>query len=138
VDIRSGKAKGNQRKPATYKQAARYLTEEIEKANQDPHSLGLNFWKAGLRSISVSRSLSLKPPKSRWQFVERGMSPEQVTQAYYDRVFSAKMNGQPSPNIVDLPNGCARIAAAITQQPLPQDKKYSQPKSHNSKAHLLQ
>lgn len=52
-----------------YKDAARYLTEEFEKAYQDPHTLGLQFWLSGKRSISVSRSLSLSKIPSGYEFV---------------------------------------------------------------------
>jgi hypothetical protein len=115
ADIRSGKRKDGKRKPAGYKQAARYLTEEIEKAVQDPHRLGVDFWMARVRSISVSRGLSLTPPQSRWKFVERGLTPEDVSARYYQQTFSAKMNGLPTPNIVDLPNRMALIAVGAIQ-----------------------
>jgi len=55
-------------KPLTYQEAAHYLTEEIEKYQQDPHRLGLTYWLARVRSITTSRNLKLRPSSSDWQF----------------------------------------------------------------------
>ena len=53
---------------AGHKQAARYLTEEVEKKAQDPHRLGLVYWQSGCRTINLSRNLTLKKIKSDWCF----------------------------------------------------------------------
>ena len=58
-----------QRRIAGYKQAARYLTEEIEKIFQDPYSAGYNFWKHRIRTVATSRNLQLKRPGSNWLYV---------------------------------------------------------------------
>jgi hypothetical protein len=55
-------------KPLTYHEAAHYLTEEIEKAMQDPHRLGLTYWLARVRSITTSRNLKLRPASSQWKY----------------------------------------------------------------------
>lgn len=113
ADIRRPHRKDGQKKPCTYKQAARYLTEEIEKAVQDPHRLGVDLWKARIRTITVSKTLSLKPEKSRWHFVERGMTPDAVQVAYESQVWRAKWDGTPIPNYVLLPGDCARIGVGL-------------------------
>lgn len=56
------------KRKVTYKDAARYLTEEVEKAAQDPHSAGEAFWCSGLRSITLSRNLKLRDTASPWQY----------------------------------------------------------------------
>jgi hypothetical protein len=50
----------------SYKTAARYLTEEIEKRQQDPHTLGFDFWKHRCKTIATSRNVKL--PKSTVQY----------------------------------------------------------------------
>jgi hypothetical protein len=52
----------------SYKKAADYLTEELIKKNQDPHKLGLVYWLARVRSITLSRNLKLSPPSHEWKF----------------------------------------------------------------------
>lgn len=47
-------------KQLSYKQAARYLTEEVEKKQQDPHNLGFLLWAHRVRTITVSRNIQLR------------------------------------------------------------------------------
>jgi hypothetical protein len=71
------------KRKVTYKDAARYLTDEIEKRNQDPHQLGLQFWMASLRSISLSRTLKLRDPESPWKF-DRIIRTEEDMDYYFE------------------------------------------------------
>jgi len=79
VDIRAGKRCDvcKQQPPCehykasrrfTHHDAAKYLTEEIEKVQQDPHQLGVDFWCACIRSITTSRTLKLKSDESPWRY----------------------------------------------------------------------
>lgn len=52
----------------TYRDAAKYLTEEIEKVSQDPYQAGVEMWCANMRSITLSRTLKLNDEVSEWQF----------------------------------------------------------------------
>jgi hypothetical protein len=55
-------------KPLSYQEAAFYLTEEIEKAAQDPHRLGVIYWLAHVRSLTTSRAIKLRPRNSEYHF----------------------------------------------------------------------
>jgi hypothetical protein len=63
-----------------FKNAARYLTEEIEKKFQDPHKLGTVFWQSGLKPITVSRNMQLKSAKSEWEFKQ---ATKDINDAYF-------------------------------------------------------
>lgn len=52
----------------SYKKAAHYLTEEIEKKIQDPHRLGYILWKNRIRTITTSRTLTLKTKSNEYEF----------------------------------------------------------------------
>ena len=56
-----------EKRPLTYKDAARYLTDEVSKPYQDPHQLGEEFWLAGRRSLSMSRNVKLHKPAHTWE-----------------------------------------------------------------------
>jgi len=92
VDIREGKRCDicGQKPPCdhyrtkrrfTHHDAAKYLTEEIEKVEQDPHQLGVNFWCAAIRSITTSRTLTLKAPDSPWRY--QAMAKTEADLEYY-------------------------------------------------------
>jgi hypothetical protein len=80
-------------KPLSYRTAANYLTDEIEKENQDPHRLGLVYWLAHIRSITTSRNLKLIPPKNEWKFY--GVFDELSTAC--DNVFFMQRHGPNEP-----------------------------------------
>lgn len=67
------------RKKLGYRAAARYLTEEIEKTQQDPHTLGFVLWKNRVRTIATSRNIKLSPPTHEYQYIGNYAS---LTQAY--------------------------------------------------------
>lgn len=67
------------RKKLGYRAAARYLTEEIEKTQQDPHTLGFVLWKNRVRTIATSRNIKLAAVTKDYQFIGHYAS---LTQAY--------------------------------------------------------
>lgn len=80
VDIRSTKKcnichkptpceHSKQKKKLGYRDAAKYLTEEMEKQEQDPHRLGFILWKNRVRTIATSRNVKLVPPTEKYEFV---------------------------------------------------------------------
>ena len=79
--------------------AAGYLTEEIEKHQQDPHRLGLEFWCAALRSINLSRSLKLRSDDTPWRYYQRAMSWDNIEELCESATWSARMNDRPQPTI---------------------------------------
>lgn len=89
----------------SYKQAARYLTEEIEKHIQDPHRLGPLLWIHRVRTITVSRSLKLQPPKQgiryvgKYDHLEDAMSWRDYLEALED------FNDRPSTGIASTSSG---------------------------------
>jgi hypothetical protein len=101
-----GKCQHNRNpKPLNYRAAADYLTDEIEKANQDPHNLGEIYWLAHLRSITTSRNFHITPCKTDWQFV--GIWSE-VTEAWHyvhDLHDLAPLNSRVQLTDVDLKDG---------------------------------
>lgn len=100
VDIRATRKVAGKSKPLLPNEAARYLTEEIEKAVQDPHQLGLEFWLARIRSIATSRNISLKNDDSPWTFYALANSIDDLD-AYWGMVTrEAQMNDQPEPNMI--------------------------------------
>jgi hypothetical protein len=64
VDIRQPIKRDGTKKRVSYKDAARYLTDELEKTNQDPHKLGVVFWQAQCKSITMSKNIVLSKDKS--------------------------------------------------------------------------
>ena len=57
------------RRPPDYKAAARYLTDELEKKQQDPHNLGYLLWKHRIRTVTTSRNINLSKSTTPVQFV---------------------------------------------------------------------
>lgn len=100
VDIRAtGKCRKCGQKPPcdhikkgqmpSYKQAARYLTEEIEKTAQDPHRLGYLLWKHRIRTITTSRALKLKNPGKHYEFlgIANSLAEAFEWKEYLERLF---------------------------------------------------
>lgn len=87
-----------------FKNAARYLTEELEKKFQDPHTLREIFWQVGLKSITASRNISFKPAQSEWEFKGIAKTPEDALY-YYDWLkYKAKEGENPMPTIHSFDN----------------------------------
>ena len=89
----------SKRKKLGYRAAARYLTEEIEKTQQDPHTLGFTLWKNRVRTIATSRNIKLSPPTHEYEYVGNYAS---LTQAYelYERLeCNAKMKENCEPSL---------------------------------------
>jgi hypothetical protein len=99
VDIRAKKKLENKNKLPSYKQAARYLTEEIEKKIQDPHRLGATFWQAGCKPITTSRNLKMKKHSNDWSFYR--MAPDFASALSDLQVLKeiAIMNNEPVPEL---------------------------------------
>jgi hypothetical protein len=110
VDIREGKRCEVCGKPRpcqhhtrakrfSHHDAAGYLTEEIEKRAQDPHTLGVDFWCAAIRSISVSRGLKLRADESDWKYYQKAMSWDAIEELMESETFAARMYDRPQPTI---------------------------------------
>ena len=110
VDIREGKRCEICGKPRpcphhakakrfSHHDAAGYLTEEIEKRAQDPHTLGADYWCAGIRSISVSRGLKLRADESDWAYYSKAMSWDAIEELMELATYSARFNDRPQPTI---------------------------------------
>lgn len=69
-----------ERKKLGYRDAARYLTEEMEKTMQDPHKLGFIMWKNRVRTIATSRNMKLTEQTLPSEYIGKFSS---LTQAYY-------------------------------------------------------
>jgi hypothetical protein len=79
VSIHAKKSHGKKSYSFSHKDAAHYLTDEIEKASQDPHKLGSVFWQAGCKTITHSKNLKLLQSDKEWSFVS---VTRDYTQAY--------------------------------------------------------
>jgi hypothetical protein len=110
VDIREGKhCKICNHKPPcahisapkrfSHHDAAGYLTEEVEKTAQDPHTLGVDFWCARIRAISTSRSLKIKDDQSDWKYYGKAATWDDIELLNANATFSAMMNDRPQPTI---------------------------------------
>jgi hypothetical protein len=99
VDIRRPLSKQSRGKRVTYKQAARYLTEEIEKSSQDPHRLGPIFWQSRVKAVSSSRNLSLKSSNKSYEFVGVYDNIDLAMVHYENLLFDYKYNNAPKPSI---------------------------------------
>jgi hypothetical protein len=89
-----------QRKQVSYKQAARYLTEELEKKRQDPHRLGVDYFLSGVKTIMTSRNLKLKKsPFTDWMFYAANQSFEAAMLQYEQLMYEHKYNGGMRPSI---------------------------------------
>jgi hypothetical protein len=125
VDIREGKRCDKCGKPRpcehyarakrfSHHDAAGYLTEEIEKTTQDPHRLGVDYWCAAIRSISVSRGIKLKPDTSDWKYYQKAMSWDAIEELMEAATFAAKMSDQPAPTLATR-GSVAMIGPGYTQ-----------------------
>lgn len=84
--------KHGQKKMISSKNAARYLTDELEKKVQDPHRLGLEYWLANVKSIQTSRNLKLaKSPPTDWMFIRTATDLQDAMYEYermmYDHLY---------------------------------------------------
>lgn len=87
-------------KKFNYKQAARYLTEELEKKNQDPHNLRHVFWQAQCKSITTSRNLQLKPFTNEWTFSRFATDLYDAMQTYEMLLWAERYDGAAAPSVV--------------------------------------
>lgn len=97
-----------------YKQAARYLTEEMEKKAQDPHVLGYPLWRDRIRTITTSRNFKIKPVTGAYTFC--GLHPDlKSAMAIYEELqFDADMMNAPPPS--KIKTGSAIIINANAAQ----------------------
>lgn len=100
----------SQKKYVSYKQAARYMTEEIEKKKQDVHKLGAEFWQSGVRSIMTSRNLPLKklPTSGEWFYLRGAENLKDAMYAYEQLYHDFKYNGGVEPSI-DFGKRCIMV-----------------------------
>ena len=97
TDIRARKVTPNGTKKFTHKDAACYLTEEIEKQSQDPHRLGAVFWKSGLRTVGTSRNFKLRDRFTPWEFYRMSRDRNTAEEIYQDLLFRARLSDSPTP-----------------------------------------
>jgi hypothetical protein len=89
----------NEKRKLSYKDAARYLTQEMEKKGQDPHQLGFLLWKNRVRTVATSRNVQLDSNKGAFTYVGTYNS---ATDAYwiYEMLQNDAYDGKsPSPTI---------------------------------------
>lgn len=100
-----GKCQHNPKPPRlSYREAADYLTDEIEKANQDPHTLGLTYWLAHLRSITTSRNFKITHAMNEWKYVGVWNEPTEAYD-YVTRLHDLSPPGsKPALSIIDGKN----------------------------------
>lgn len=99
VSIRNKKRGDKTSYTYTYKDAAHYLTDELEKVNQDPHRLGPTFWRAQCKAITTSRNLQLHSQTNEWRFVRAAASLTDAMSEYEVIRDCAKWNSEPIPSI---------------------------------------
>lgn len=99
TDIRSGKTVDGKKKKLSYKDAACYLTEEIEKERQDPHSLGVTFWQAGIRSVATSRNFKLLNGSTPWEFMVMKPNLEEAYTVYQQLLYEHRVYDRPKPGV---------------------------------------
>lgn len=83
----------------THKDAAHYLTDELEKANQDPHKLGHVFWQASCRAITTSRNLKLSAGSGEWSFYRVAKDLTDAMYQYEEALQLSRWNSTPTPSI---------------------------------------
>jgi hypothetical protein len=81
-----------------YKQAARYLTEELEKKAQDPHLIGFPLWRDRIRTITTSRNFKLKPIRGAYTFCGIKPTLQEAMKVYYDLEYDADLMNAPKPS----------------------------------------
>ena len=98
-----------------YKQAARYLTEEMDKLSQDPHLLGYPMWRDRIQTITTSRNFKLKSEPGHYTFC--GMHKDLYDAMVYYRQLEeeAWQNDTPEPRYTD--NGQALFIQSNTAEP---------------------
>lgn len=101
-----------------HKKAAGYLTEEIQKAYQDPHRLGVEYWCARLRSIAVSRNLKLKDDSSPWQFHALAHTTDDLDVYWAQAQREAQWNSLPSPGMT-FTNSAIHIGQGYQKEHIP-------------------
>jgi hypothetical protein len=99
VDIRMPVKRDGTKKRVSYKDVARYLTEELEKKEQDPHKLGHIFWQAQCKAITTSRNLKLKKTKSPYTYMGVHHTLASAMYHYEWLLFKWEMDGTPKPSI---------------------------------------
>jgi hypothetical protein len=82
-----------------YRDAARYLTEEMEKGQQDPHTLGFILWKNRVRTIATSRNVQLSPPTKEYEFIGHYSSLTQAYHLYEDLEYESMNNENCKPSL---------------------------------------
>jgi hypothetical protein len=126
VDITSGNKESKVKRPANAKQAARYLTEELEKRVQDPHKLGHVFWQANLKSVTTSRNLDITQSSGEWQFKRNAIDLQDAMYEFEFLKLKATWEDSIAPS-VHYGRDCVKIGAAyindhvasVTQQQQP-------------------
>lgn len=83
----------------SYRDAAHYLTDELEKKVQDPHRLGHIFWQASCRSITTSRNLKLKKLETEWRFYDHARTLKDAFFSYELDKDTAEFKNLPVPQI---------------------------------------
>jgi hypothetical protein len=90
----------HQRKLISSKNAARYLTEELEKKRQDPHGLGFDYFRAGVKTLMTSRNLKLAPaPYTDWMYVRGTPSFQDAMYEYERLMYEHIYNGALRPSV---------------------------------------
>lgn len=117
---------GNKPKYLGYREAAHYLTEEMEKVRQDPHQLGFELWETGIRTFASSRDLKINESKSPWKFERIVRSAEEAWTEYETLVQEAIWNNQPIPGVEE--NSFAMFAGVgVGSVPEDVQKKFIKP-----------
>lgn len=88
-----------EKKKLGYRDAARYLTEEMEKTHQDPHTLGIVMWRNRVRTIATSRNIQLSPQTKEYEFVGTYSSLTQAYDLFEDLERNALMKENCTPSI---------------------------------------
>ena len=104
VDIRRPTSTQHPGRRLGYKQAARYLTEEIEKATQDPHNLGPVFWQSRCRCVASSRNIKLNVGPSPWAYEGIYSNFTDAMQVFQLLEWNWKGGTGPRPTITDNGN----------------------------------
>jgi len=112
VDIRMAHDKTGRRKACGYKQAARYLTEEIEKTVQDPHRMGSELWQSGMRTITYCRAIKLRPQESDWTFYAARQTLDDLRLLLAQQRCYARLYDQPEYSVAALDDDTWIIAPA--------------------------
>ena len=83
----------------TYRDAAHYLTDELEKHNQDPHRLGPTFWQAACKTITTSRNIKIKKRQTEWCFYNHARNLGEAMTCYEVDKANAEFLRTPIPTI---------------------------------------